>query len=64
MGTKTVRSRSALEKEYKKTVLKVPDCFAVSKGCVTHEMLRTKHELFEVDAILYEFNFTSFSALY
>ena len=34
--------------EYKKTVLKVPDCFAVGKHAVTEQMMRTQQELFTV----------------
>ena len=42
------RNHSIINAEYKKTVLKVPDCFAVGKHAVTEQMMQTQRELFTV----------------
>ena len=52
--SKHLKSRAVLNSEYKKTVLKVPDCFAVEKNAMTTHMMRAQWELFRVSSI--EFN--------
>ena len=37
-----------LDRQYQRTVLKVPDCFAIEKDALTKEMLNTNRELFKV----------------
>ena len=39
---------SMINAEHKKTVLKVPDCFAVGKHAVMEQMMQTQWELFTV----------------
>ena len=48
MSSEQPRSHSSIDREYKKTVLKVPDCFAVAKDAVTVEMMNTHREIFKV----------------
>ena len=42
-----------LDRQYHKTVLKVPDTLALVKGAVLREMYLTQHELFEVKIFLW-----------
>ena len=42
------RSREEVNEQYKKTVLKVLDCFRVEKDTCTKEMINTKREVFKV----------------
>ena len=37
-----------LDQQHQKTVLKVPNCFAIEKHAVTNEIMNTNCELFKV----------------
>ena len=44
----TVPNSNDWDKQYHKTVLKVPDSLGIAQGAITREMLMTQRELFQV----------------
>ena len=48
MSSEQPQSPSSIDREYKKMVLKVPDCFAVAKDTVNIEMMNMHREIFKV----------------
>ena len=48
MSLSKVIVRLKVDKQYKKTVLKVPDCFGIVHGTRTQQMINTNREEFKV----------------
>ena len=48
MSCSKLQARLKVNKDYKKTVLKVPDCFGVADNVRTQQMINTKREQFKV----------------
>ena len=48
METEKRMMSADLDRQYHKTVLKVPDCFAIEKDALTKEMFNPNCELFKV----------------